>query len=580
MPIRFRFFFVLLTWLLPASLVAQPENAEIMPLSEVKPGMKGEVWTVFRGTKSEPFTVEVTGVVANSLGPGRSVILCELTDPKVQGMGAVAGMSGSPLYIAGRFAGALSYQVQRFETTHYAGFTPATDMEQVADRARTGNLPANSPGSIANTAGLQPMQPAFTISGLSPAVTALFASRFAALGMNVNALGGNLATGGAPALSTLNSLRAGDAVSVGLATGDISLAGTGTVSRVKNGKITAFGHPMLSLGDVELPMCMAEIVTILPSTYQSIKVANTGPVIGTITQDRLSGIAGTLGPGPRMTQVEILVKGDLLTPRRLQFQVSRHPQLTPALIAAGITQAIVGSNDGGLNEGFRITSSIVFPAARDFTRQTFYAGPQGFADGLNEFVQYLGSTLINPYDKIFPDRVAFTVEALRQNPLISVETFQLSRTTARAGETVEATFTWRDYQGAVHREILPITVDPKWIGKKLDVMLVTGPELDRLTGQDRMISAAQIRGFDSYLNALKSERIRDGLNLVVLDKARLFSDQTDSTVGTPNSIERTARRADGARFHAQDTLVPLYEKHLLPGRLGGVAYRRALTVVD
>src|SRR3954471_5482400 len=89
-------------------LGAQPTGAAIIPLDELKPGQKGEVWTVFRGTEPEPFAVEVTGILRNALGPGKSLILCQLTDPRVQNMGAVAGMSGSPLYIEGRLAGALS----------------------------------------------------------------------------------------------------------------------------------------------------------------------------------------------------------------------------------------------------------------------------------------------------------------------------------------------------------------------------------------------------------------------------------------------------------------------------------------
>ena len=58
---------------------------------------QGKVWTVFQGRQPEPFAVEVTGVVRNALGPGKSLILCELTDERVQKMGAVAGMSGSVL---------------------------------------------------------------------------------------------------------------------------------------------------------------------------------------------------------------------------------------------------------------------------------------------------------------------------------------------------------------------------------------------------------------------------------------------------------------------------------------------------
>ena len=97
-------------------LRAQPVDAPLMALADLKAGQHGEVWTVFSGTKPEAFSVEVTGVVRNALGPGKSLILCQLTDPRVQNMGAVSGMSGSPLYIDGKLAGALSYQIQRFET--------------------------------------------------------------------------------------------------------------------------------------------------------------------------------------------------------------------------------------------------------------------------------------------------------------------------------------------------------------------------------------------------------------------------------------------------------------------------------
>src|SRR5271154_5436005 len=146
---------------------SQPVADGILPLSQLKAGQHGEVWTVFRGTKPEPFAVEVTGVVKNALGPGKSVILCELTDPKVQNMGAVAGMSGSPLYIDGKLAGALSYQVQRFETIRYAGFTPAADMGEVADRADA--APAPGPATeFADTLNLSyhPLNPVFTLGGL------------------------------------------------------------------------------------------------------------------------------------------------------------------------------------------------------------------------------------------------------------------------------------------------------------------------------------------------------------------------------------------------------------------------------
>ena len=227
------------------ALCAQPASAPVatIPIDELRPGQRGQVWTVFRGTEPEPFEVEVTGVVRNALGPGKSLIICQLTDSRVQNMGAVAGMSGSPLYIDGRLAGALSYQIQRFETVRHAGFTPAADLTEVRDKP---DLAPSRPPAVPLTSvpdpltprpsplsAYQPLRPVFTLSGLAPVVADLFAPRFTALGLDVTSLGGS--TSGAPVDNHPTGpapLRAGSAIAVALATGDITLAGTGTVSRV------------------------------------------------------------------------------------------------------------------------------------------------------------------------------------------------------------------------------------------------------------------------------------------------------------------------------------------------------------
>jgi hypothetical protein len=573
------------------ALRAQPAGAAIYPLDELKAGQQGTVWTVFRGTKPEPFQVEVTGVVRNALGPGKSLILCQLTDERVQSMGAVAGMSGSPLYVDGKLAGALSYQIQRFETVRYAGFTPAADLIEVQTKmaaAATGSAP--SVASL-DTDGLRPLRPVFTLSGLSPIVADLFAPRLAALGLSATSLGGSLA--GASEASTTDAgtadsslktavptLTPGSAVAVALATGDITLAGTGTVSNVDGANITAFGHPMMSLGDVALPMCAAEIVTVLPSNMQSVKVANTGAVIGTITQDRLSAVSGMLGEGPAMTEVEVVVSTRNGPSKTLRFSVARQEQLTPVLVATGVTQAILGSNDAGLSKGFLLRSDIQIPAKPSLASRTLYAGPQGFQQGLNQFVQDLAQNLQNPYEKTFPKRVVFTVEALDQNPAVTLELFQLSRSTARGGDIVQATLAWRDYQGESRRQTVDIPVDPAWTGRNLEVVLAPGRVLDELSGRSPVISAAQLRSFDAYLAALRDERAADGLCLAVVEKTRLFTDQTSATPDAPSSIERIARAADEARFNQVDAFVPLWETHVLDGKLSAANLHRPLKIVE
>ena len=556
-----------------------------MPLADLKAGQHGEVWTVFRGTKPEPFAVQVTGVVRNALGPGKSVILCELTDPRVQNMGAVAGMSGSPLYIDGKLAGALSYQVQRFETVRYAGFTPAADMGEVADRvgaaASMESSPIEAPPAEASTLSYRPLKPVFTLGGLSPAVAELMAPHLAALGLNVSALGGSTQGSGAGSASIgTGALHPGDAVSVALATGDITLAGTGTVSSVTGNRIIAFGHPMLGLGDVQLPICATEVVTILPSTLESTKVANVGQVIGSITQDRLSAVSGTLGAGPEMIDVDVSVAQVGAEPRKLRFQVARQQQLTPVLIATGLSQALLGSNDAGLSNGFRLNSDVTFSPSQELAAKSVYAGPQAFMQGLNEFVQGLAAELQNPYEKTFPNRVSFTVEPLEENPAVTVDLFQISRSSVRGGEWIQATLAWRDFQGDPHTQSLDIPISQGWAGKRLEVIAAPGRMLDELTGRPRTVPPAQLRSFDAYLKAVRQGRPADGICVAVVEKSALFTDQTAATPEAPASIARIAHAADEDRFQQRDALLPLWETHMLSGKVATAVVRRALQVVD
>lgn len=578
---------LLLAALLARPAGAQPASPGTMALSELKPGQQGQVWTVFQGTKPEPFSVEVTGVVQNALGPGKSIILCRLTDPRVQDMGAVAGMSGSPLYIGGKFAGALSYQMQRFETVRFAGFTPAADMSEVADRVAGGQVASaaevgsSAPAEPASTqdASFRAMKPVFALGGVSPRTAAIMAPRFEALGLGIVPLAGSSQGASSPSAAPA-SLAPGDAVSVALTTGDITLAGTGTVSRVDGNRVVAFGHPMLGTGDVQLPMCSADIVAILPSTMESFKVANIGPVIGCISQDRLSAVSGLLGPGPAMTEVEV-VSGKPGSPARtLHFQVVRDKRVAPMIMLTGVVEAVFGSNDAESSEGFRILSTVTYSPTQRISRESVYSGQQGFVQGLVDFLGGLTGEIENPFEKALPTSVSFRVEPLDTNPAVTVERFEVSRSSVRAGDTLDVTLGWRDFQGAAQSSTITVPIDAAWSGKTLEVIVTPGRVLDEVTGHGRLFRPGQLRSFDAYLEAMRLTRPEDGLFVAVVEKSSLFFDQASSTPDAPASIERIAAGSDPARYQRKDALIPLWETHILPGKVAFTDFHRTVRVVE
>src|SRR5437762_987087 len=89
------------------------DPARHMRVSEIKPGMKGYGLSVFRGTKIERFDVEVVSIVRN-FTPKMHMVLVTLKGQNLEHTGAIAGMSGSPVFLvdeAGRerLAGAFAY---------------------------------------------------------------------------------------------------------------------------------------------------------------------------------------------------------------------------------------------------------------------------------------------------------------------------------------------------------------------------------------------------------------------------------------------------------------------------------------
>ena len=108
---------------------------------DVRPGMTGYGLTVFKGTQPERFAVRVLGVLHRFL-PQTDIILIESDDTRLKHSGVAAGMSGSPIYLDGKLAGALAYG-WAFNKDAVAGVTPIEYMLAEAERPLRGrpNMP-------------------------------------------------------------------------------------------------------------------------------------------------------------------------------------------------------------------------------------------------------------------------------------------------------------------------------------------------------------------------------------------------------------------------------------------------------
>ena len=109
-----------------------PAQTRTFPVDDLKPGMVGIGRTVFEGDRLDEFKVHILGVLRNTIGPRRNLILARLEGGPLANTGVIAGMSGSPVYIDGRLVGAVSYSLGQFAKEPIAGITPFDEMLEAA----------------------------------------------------------------------------------------------------------------------------------------------------------------------------------------------------------------------------------------------------------------------------------------------------------------------------------------------------------------------------------------------------------------------------------------------------------------
>jgi hypothetical protein len=507
--------------LLLCGISAQTANAQsndFLPLDQIKPGMQGYAYTIFAGDQVEKFDLEVLGVMPNFLGPKQSIILVQLKGQKVERTGVVAGMSGSPVYIEGKLAGALSLKLGTFTKDPIAGVTPIADVIAGGSFTSPATIAGNAPlpsdatmrAGVQNGAALQSIETPLVFSGFQPAAIAKFAPQLSTYGF-VAAQGGTTA----PRPDDGN-LAPGDMAGMVLVQGDASINSACTVTAVQGDKVFLCGHPFLSLGDVQIPMARSRVVTTLSSDLASTKIVNVGGPIGTITGDHLTAVTGKLGAAPAMIPMDLSMKAPA-GEKNLHFEVVNHPKLTPLLVAitafSGLTQNIVYGEGTTLHMSGEIKLKG-HPAVQ--LENTFAPG-----DTLNPDAMPIALTLMAEFTRIFTntfetpvvEKVSLKVESVAGRQSFTIDSAWLERGEATPGETLRVRVLLRPYRGAARIEETTVRV-PEQIahGTMLRVLVSDADWLNRASRGFGFPGASNgPEGLDQLIGLLNRERHNDRL---------------------------------------------------------------------
>jgi SpoIVB peptidase S55 len=577
--------------ILLACLALWPLSAAspVMPVSEVKPGMVGTGRTVFTGTTVEEFKAHILGVLENAMGPNRNLILARLEGGPLATTGVLAGMSGSPVSIDGRLVGAVSYSLGAFSREPIAGITPIDEMidatrttsrRPVGTRARAELSLPLSPASLAATlqqvfarispfaqspadvrfagagigamggaelgAMLRPIATPLVMGGFRGEVAELVSSGFASSGFSPMTSGGASSSPASPAVGSTAPLAPGDAVGVGLVSGDLILGGTGTVTSVDGARVYAFGHPFYNLGPTTFPMTRAWIHTLLPSLMNSSKLGSLGEVIGTFDQDRATAIAGTLGAAPSMLPITLVLDTDRGPSRTFHFSVVRDQLFTPLLTYLSVVNTLKSYEREFGTSSFMVKGRALVDKHGEIAFEDLFTGDSPSIGAASYIAGPITFLLKNDFEPVEINKLDLTIVSSESPRTAVLERVWLDAPAARPGRSVPLKLLVRTAEGEDVLHTVRVDIPANATGP-LTLMVADGTRLAQIEQRETRMQqqpqdAAQL--VKAFNKARKNNRLY--VRLVSADAGAVVEGETMAALPASVLAIFDADRSGGA----------------------------------
>ena len=544
----------------PADVSPAIVSPQIMPLDQIREGMRGTALTVFQGVKPESMDVEVLGVMRNVSGPKGDIILVRLHGIKPEYTGVVAGMSGSPVYFNGKLAGALAFRIGEFSKEPIAGVTPIEEMLEInaldhnpakssaqATTMMRASSPDSSQGGTTQTASpgeraalptqnysnyLKPIETPLVFNGFSEETLQRYGPQFAAAGI-VPVMG----IGSASDRKQPEPIEAGSAVSAVLVRGDMDIAATCTVTYVDAQRLLACGHPLLQFGEVDLPMTKATVLATLPSPLNAFKIVNTTETIGAFVQDRQSGIMGVPGRASKMIPVTVAMHTqgkDGAATKEFHYEILNNARLSPLAMMATVFNALHGTNEYGEDITYRMNGVLRVKGYPDVTLRNMFApqdnGQPAAALAAATIGDRFGRIYSNPYDAPDVEGVKLDFDLVRERRSARLEAARTDMTEARPGDQITVETVIRPYRGERLVRQIPIRIPTSTSKGTLRILVSDGDTLDRMHRGTPMMNRSL--GLAPTIALLNKERANDRVyvSLIQSDPEAMVADKVMPTL--------------------------------------------------
>ena len=489
---------------------------EFFPVEELRPGMKGTGRTCYQGSAPEEFQVEILGVL-RGVGPGADAVLARLSGGPLEKTGVFEGMSGSPVFIDGKLLGAVAFSFQ-FPKEAIGGITPIRQMvdafkEQpiesgsasggkVLKKSMLWNYQLQPPDAALNDYGLWanpsdthaqtalaafpghalvPIATPLNLAGFSPKALQVFTPHLRNLGLTaLQGSGARASTGNTP------PLEPGSNIVVPLVRGDMDVAAGGTVTYIEGNKVYAFGHPLFNLGFAELPMHKGRAITVFPSLQSSFKVLETTEPVGTIRQDRGSGIFGILGEKAKMIPINVRLATSRGVKKTLKYEIARDRFLTPFLVNFTVFNSIISSERGLGVSTVELKGKINIKGEQPVEIENRFSSESNSPVIASLSIAVPVSFLLSSgYKNLEFENIDLDIAAVEDDRAAVLDSVRLDRPELKAGEALNLDLFYRKTDGEVVQDSYPVRIPPDVTPGPIHMLIADGTSLMSMDAREQ-----------------------------------------------------------------------------------------------
>ncbi len=243
-------------------------------------------------------------------------------------------------------------------------------------------------------------------------------------------------------------LRPGSAFGTFLATGDVQVGGTGTVTYRRGNRMLGFGHPLFGLGALNGAITSAYIVDVFSGFQTSHHIAVAGPVIGTLVQDRDFSVSGELGRKPNLIPFDVTVR-DETTRREETFhsQLFQHPDLTALLLRLVAREAITRVHNTPGDAMAKVTTTLdAAEVGRVSRTNVVFDSSELAATATGDLNDITGIVSGNPFYPLPIKSARMTVDITSGHNTATVERIFLKQGRYEPGDTLDVGVVLKPYR--------------------------------------------------------------------------------------------------------------------------------------